>query len=238
MNSEKPEATTVANCVGAFTNVARTVQDFHTAGLPVWFLRDQDHWKDDFDCNILELVDPLIPKDTLSISHYDPPFPVIYRGSMICFEKHAAIHNFSREWLVLKDPFQDGPMTGKLILLVKNDFSWSLKFLNLQLLNPSIVMLLHGQRQEHLVSSVLIFYDLISHYYTKAQTLKLSAPVTMTNSNHWKVLSHPFQFRHGVQHSRLSTSPHLTLLKHQSHPSTSAIMPFPNLVFSSAQRKR
>jgi hypothetical protein len=61
------------------------------------------------------------------------------------FKKHAAIHNFSREWLVLKDPFQDGPMTGKLILLVKNDFSWSLKFLNLQLLNPSIVMLLDSR---------------------------------------------------------------------------------------------
>jgi hypothetical protein len=78
MNSEKSEATTIANCVGAFTNVVCTVQDFHTAGLPVWFLCDQDHWKDDFNCNILELVDLLIPEDTLSILHYNPPFPVIH----------------------------------------------------------------------------------------------------------------------------------------------------------------
>ena len=39
MDGQRPAETTVASCVGAFTNVARTVQDFHTAGLPIWFIQ-------------------------------------------------------------------------------------------------------------------------------------------------------------------------------------------------------
>ena len=38
MDGQRPAATTVAHCVGAFTSIARTVQDFHSASLPVWFI--------------------------------------------------------------------------------------------------------------------------------------------------------------------------------------------------------
>src|SRR6266540_3324168 len=44
MDGKKPAAETVANCVGAFTNIARVVQDFHTAGLPVCFLQPTVIW--------------------------------------------------------------------------------------------------------------------------------------------------------------------------------------------------
>jgi len=38
MDGEKPAAESVMNCIGAITHIPRIVQDFYTAGLPVWFL--------------------------------------------------------------------------------------------------------------------------------------------------------------------------------------------------------
>ena len=38
MDGAKPPAESVMNCMGAFTNIPHVVQDFYTAGLPVWFL--------------------------------------------------------------------------------------------------------------------------------------------------------------------------------------------------------
>jgi hypothetical protein len=56
MDGQKPPADTVSNCVGAFTNTARVVQDFHTAGLPIWFLRPAKIWDTPVVCNVLEVV--------------------------------------------------------------------------------------------------------------------------------------------------------------------------------------
>jgi hypothetical protein len=104
MDGQKPASTTVVNCIGIFTNVARVVQDFHTAGLPVWFLRPYQSWEAPITCNI---VTPLNPADTLCVSEHDPPFPAVYRGYMTNYQRHAAIHGYSRTWLVFKDPFED-----------------------------------------------------------------------------------------------------------------------------------
>ena len=38
MDGERDPAETVVNCIGTITPIPRTVQDFYTAGLPVWFL--------------------------------------------------------------------------------------------------------------------------------------------------------------------------------------------------------
>jgi hypothetical protein len=107
MDGIQPPATTVANCIGAFTNVPQIAQYFHRAGLPIWFLHP---WKTGpFPYNVLTVVSPLDPADSLCITLHDPPFPVIYRGFMNAREKHDAIHRFSRKWLVFKDPFHDEP---------------------------------------------------------------------------------------------------------------------------------
>ena len=105
MDGIRPSATTVANCVGVFTNIPRVVQDFHNAGLPVWFLRPKKSWASPISCNILKIVVPLVPADIVCVSEHDPPFPPIYRGTMTRYERHAAIHRYSRQWLVFKDPF-------------------------------------------------------------------------------------------------------------------------------------
>jgi hypothetical protein len=107
MDGAQPAATTIANCIGAFTNVPRVAQDFKTAGLPVWLIHP---WKTGpFPYNVLQVVTPQDPVDFLCFSQHDPPFPVIFRGFMNTFEKHDAIHGYSRTWLVFKDPFQDDP---------------------------------------------------------------------------------------------------------------------------------
>ena len=107
MDGQQPPATTVANCIGAVTNLPHVVQYFHNAGLPIWFLR---HWTTGpFPNNVLTVVSPLNPDDSLCVSPRDPPFPVIYRGYLNSKEKHDAIHCYSRKWFVFKDPFRDDP---------------------------------------------------------------------------------------------------------------------------------
>jgi hypothetical protein len=107
MDGAQLAETGVANCIGAFTNVPRVAQDFKTAGLPVWLVHPWETGP--FPHNVLQVVTPLDPVNSLCISQHDPPFPVIYRGYMNTFEKHDAIHCYSRTWLVFKDPFQGDP---------------------------------------------------------------------------------------------------------------------------------
>ena len=107
MDGQKPAATTVANCIGVFTNIACIVQDFHTAGLPVWFLRPHKSWETPLTCNILEIVPHVSPADILCVSEHDPPFPSIYCGYMTSYQRHASILAYSRTWLVFKNPFKN-----------------------------------------------------------------------------------------------------------------------------------
>ena len=106
MDGQRQAATTVANCVGAFTTIACTVQDFNSAGLPVWFIRPRNDWDSPISCNILEIVSPLNPASSLCVSEHNPPFSLIFRGYATAHEKHGTIHRYSREWLAFKDPFQ------------------------------------------------------------------------------------------------------------------------------------
>jgi hypothetical protein len=105
MDGVKPAVTSVMNCIGAITNIPRIVQDFYTAGLPVWFLRSSTFWDSPARCNILETVTPLDPADVLCVTDHDPPFPAIFYGSSMDPKRHDAFYNHSRMWLVFKDPF-------------------------------------------------------------------------------------------------------------------------------------
>jgi hypothetical protein len=107
MDGAEVPATAVANCIGVFTHIPRIAQDFMTAGLPVWLIHSWETGP--FPHNVLQVVTPQDPVDSLCISQQDPPFPVIFRGYMNTPEKHDAIHCYSRTWLVFKDPFQDEP---------------------------------------------------------------------------------------------------------------------------------
>ena len=105
MEGSRPPAESVANCMGAITNIARIAQEFYTAGLPIWLLRPSTVWDSPTRCNILEVVTPLDPADVLCVSDNYPPFPTIFFGSPTDIKRHGAFYKHSRMWLAFKDPF-------------------------------------------------------------------------------------------------------------------------------------
>ena len=105
MQGVRPAAESVMNCMGAFTNNPRIVQDFCAAGLPVWFLRPSSFWDSPVKCNILEIVTPLDPADVLCLSENYPPFPTIFYGFSTNPRRHDALYTYTRKYLVFKDPF-------------------------------------------------------------------------------------------------------------------------------------
>jgi len=105
MDGARPPAESVVNCMGAFTNIPRIVQDFYVAGLPVWLLRPSTVWDSAVRCNILKIVTPLNPDDVLCVSEHYPPFPAIFDGSATDPQRHGACYAHSRMWLIFKDPF-------------------------------------------------------------------------------------------------------------------------------------
>jgi hypothetical protein len=105
MEGVKSPAEFVANCIGAVTNIPYIVQDFYTAGLPIWFLRPSTVWDSPVRCNILEIVTPLDPANVLCVSEHYPPFRSIFYGSANNPKRNTAFYANSRKWLVFKDPF-------------------------------------------------------------------------------------------------------------------------------------
>lgn len=102
MRGWKPAASTVNDRVGVFTINESVVQDFHRAGLPVWYLCP---WKGGpFDRNVLVVVEPTL--SDARMDDHDPPFPTIYTGLLGGPEVVDSIHQFSRTWLSHKDPFR------------------------------------------------------------------------------------------------------------------------------------
>ena len=106
MDNERPPAESVANCIGTITHIPRIVQDFHTAGLPVWFLRPSTFWDSPIRCNILEIVTPLDPANLLCLSDHYPPFSAIFCGLGNDPLRHTAFYDHSQMSLVFKDPFK------------------------------------------------------------------------------------------------------------------------------------
>lgn len=107
MNGRLEAATSVTKYVGAITSKPSVVQDFFTAGLPVWFI--QPLAPGSFPHNVLNVVTAFEPSDFVCVERAVPPFPAIYDGPLDSVEKHNALHRFSRKWLVFKDPFQHQP---------------------------------------------------------------------------------------------------------------------------------
>ena len=58
MEGGRPPVESVVNCIGTITNIPSIVQDFYTAGLPVWFLQPSTVWDSPVKCNILKIVTP------------------------------------------------------------------------------------------------------------------------------------------------------------------------------------
>jgi hypothetical protein len=104
MDGKLGSATSTAKCVGAMTYKPLIVQQFFTAGLPIWFI--QPLRPGPFPQNVLKVVTIFERAHFVCIDNADPPFPVIYTGPLDVLEKHKALHQFSRKWLVLKNPFQ------------------------------------------------------------------------------------------------------------------------------------
>jgi hypothetical protein len=102
MDRRLKAATSVMQCVGAITSNPSVVQDFFTAGLPVWFI--QPLVPGPFPYNVLHVVTAFEPADFVCIDNAIPPFSVVYDGPLNNVEKHKAMHRFSRNWLAFKDP--------------------------------------------------------------------------------------------------------------------------------------
>ncbi len=109
MEGRLEPANTVAQCVGAITSKPSVVQDFFTAGLPVWFI--QPFKPGPLPHNIRNVVTSFELSSFVCVDRADPPSPVIYDGPLSNHEKHNAPHQFSRKWMVFKDPFQGQPTT-------------------------------------------------------------------------------------------------------------------------------
>jgi hypothetical protein len=107
----RPLAAGADNHVGVFTISARVAQEFYEAGLPVWFIRQTQKIAESTGCspgpNVLKLVNPWKPADSVILADYNPPFPVIYVGHTNVAQKYACIHAYSRTWMVYQDTLSE-----------------------------------------------------------------------------------------------------------------------------------
>ena len=146
MDRARPPAESIMNCMGAFTNIPRVVQDFNTAGLPIWFLRPSSDWDASVRCNILEIVTPLNPANVLCVSEHSPPFATIFHGFSTNPKKHDALNNLSQMWLVFKTHFVRRVSQSNFSY---SHFSTLSKVLHLQLFLRHLVYSLHPLKPLH-----------------------------------------------------------------------------------------
>ena len=158
MEGAKPAATTVANCIGAITNIPRIVQDFYMAGLPVWLLQPSTDWDHPVRCNVLEVVAPLNPANVVCVSEHYPPFPTIFYGSVTDIKKHGAIYAHSRKWLVFKDPFAGSK--GKSIHLWHNSLSYYFQRHNIFNYSIGFNQSIHLNQSIRLNQSIHFYYSI------------------------------------------------------------------------------
>ena len=181
----------------------------------------------------------LNPASSLCVLEHDPPFSLIFRGFATAHEKQGAIHNYSREWLAFKDPFQ--PSKGNSIYFGATCFltlltgSWPsiIKSVGPEKVSPE-----HSQPtgQGSSCESDLSSHNIFSYCrLSKPRSLKKPKLVIATNSFHWKVILRHSRFLPGKLHFRPSTDLRLNSLKHTRRQHIMAIMSFLTLVFSSAQ---
>ncbi|PPR00973.1 hypothetical protein CVT24_000269 [Panaeolus cyanescens] len=90
--------------MGVYTSNPRVVQDFHHAGLPVWYVRDFKATADGFINNILEIVEPT-QFSSLIATEKHTGFPSIFSGKADTAEIIDLIHGYSRRWLATPNPF-------------------------------------------------------------------------------------------------------------------------------------
>ena len=106
----QPAATTVENCVGAITVSPLVLQDFFTAGIPVWFVQPCKTGR--FPYNVRNVVTPFEPLNFLCLDKHNPPFPVIYDGDANVRDKHDDFYRFAQTLSLFKDPFRREPSSN------------------------------------------------------------------------------------------------------------------------------
>ena len=95
MEGVRPPAESVMNCMGTITNILSIVQNFYTAGLPIWFLRPSAAWDSLVRCNLLKTVTPLDPANVICVSEHYPPFHSIFYGSVTNPKRHGTCYSYS-----------------------------------------------------------------------------------------------------------------------------------------------
>lgn len=105
MDGSQSPSLTVARTLGCFTANPRIIEEFTSAGLPVWFIRPL---KPGFANNVLEIVEPLSYDDHVITKLHDS-FPVLHISSshISTGDVIGLIHQFSRKWFSTPDPFQE-----------------------------------------------------------------------------------------------------------------------------------
>jgi hypothetical protein len=185
MDGRLKAASAVAECVGTITSKPAVVQDFFTAGLPVWFI--QPFRPGPFPHNILNVVTPFERADWVCIDKADPPFPAIYDGPLNDHEKHHAIHQFSRKWLVFKDPFQSQPTiqpstSTRVTTSLASTSLASTSLASTSLASTSLASTSHATRGRHCkYGFVLCINPLTDRLVFKLQKVDLNSPQVVTS---------------------------------------------------------
>ena len=105
MEGHAPRATSVTDCLGAFTNSPRVAQELFDAGLLLYLY--QPHLQYSASGHVtVKVVDPSGSSDIV-VMESDPPFPVVFEGSATDRQKIVSIHKYSQTWMVYGDPFVD-----------------------------------------------------------------------------------------------------------------------------------
>ncbi|KDQ59771.1 hypothetical protein JAAARDRAFT_46407 [Jaapia argillacea MUCL 33604] len=90
--------------LGVFTYEARVVQMCVVGGIPVWYLHSPEALSPTI--NVLAVADCWSPSDFIVMDEWDDvPFPVIWKGDGFGVDSIRAIHNFTRTFTLIKNPF-------------------------------------------------------------------------------------------------------------------------------------
>ncbi|PPR04230.1 hypothetical protein CVT24_013312 [Panaeolus cyanescens] len=104
-----PPSPDTTHRMGVFTTNPRTVQDFHRANIPVWFVRDFNSAMEGFTNNVLSLVDARHFEGRI-VTQKHSGFPCICNGKNDIADIVDMIHGYSRRWLTTSNPFDVGPL--------------------------------------------------------------------------------------------------------------------------------
>lgn len=110
MDGIQPPSSTVTNTIGVFASKPRIVEEFMSAGLPVWYIRPL---LPGFGNNVLSVVEPRQYFGHLTTKVHSA-FPALHASDshISTGQVVGLIHQFSRKWISTPDPFHGAPTTS------------------------------------------------------------------------------------------------------------------------------